>query len=80
MFRRETIIALRARHEAYRIATEILYPPVDVPPPLQPAMPIDPPDSSPRSRALDVTGVIAVTLTWAIVLVYWFLYWLVGGR
>src|SRR5688572_26027843 len=42
MLRRETIIALRARHTAFRIATEILYP--QQPPPAagaaQPAIPL----------------------------------------
>ena len=41
MLRRETIIALRARHTAFRIATDILYP--QQPPPagatVQPAIP-----------------------------------------
>ena len=32
MLRRETIIALRARHQAFRIATEVAHPPLDVPP------------------------------------------------
>jgi hypothetical protein len=39
MFRRETLIALRARHEAYRIATDILYPHEDPPPRPQPVVP-----------------------------------------
>jgi hypothetical protein len=34
MFRRETIIALRARHQAFRIAVTILYPILHVPPPI----------------------------------------------
>src|SRR5688572_23905641 len=42
MLRRETIIALRARHTAFRIATDILYP--QQPPPAagaaQPAIPL----------------------------------------
>ena len=37
MLRRETIIALRARHTAFRIAVEILYPPPPPPPSVQPA-------------------------------------------
>src|SRR5689334_20960855 len=38
--RRETMIALRACHEAFRIATDILYArPLDVPPPTAPAIP-----------------------------------------
>jgi hypothetical protein len=36
MSRRETIIALRARHTAFRIATDILYPPPPAPPPPAP--------------------------------------------
>jgi hypothetical protein len=36
MLRRETIIALRARHTAFRIAIDILYPPQPSPPPMPP--------------------------------------------
>ena len=39
MFRRETLIALRARQEAYRIATEIQHPPVQPPPLPTPVVP-----------------------------------------
>ena len=39
MFRRETIIALRARHQAFRIAAAILYPILHEPLPPQPAIP-----------------------------------------
>jgi hypothetical protein len=39
MFRRETIIALRARHQAYRIASDIAHPHVNVPPPPEPPLP-----------------------------------------
>jgi hypothetical protein len=41
MLRRETIIALRARHTAFRIAVEILYPQQPPPAPAaQPAIPV----------------------------------------
>jgi hypothetical protein len=40
MLRRETIIALRARHTAFRIAIEILHPRQAPPPPAPPAMPV----------------------------------------
>jgi len=40
MLRRETIIALRARHTAFRIAVEILYPQQPPPPGVQPAIPV----------------------------------------
>jgi hypothetical protein len=40
MLRRETIVALRARHAAFRIAVEILHPRQPPPPAVQPAMPI----------------------------------------
>src|SRR5689334_4250327 len=40
MLRRETIIALRARHTAFRIAIDILYPPQPPPQLAQPAMPV----------------------------------------
>jgi hypothetical protein len=44
MFRRsrETMIALRARHEAFRIATEIDRPHMEAPPPPEPAIPLMP--------------------------------------
>ena len=38
---RESLIALRARHQAYRIASDIAYPHVEVPPPPQPVIPIE---------------------------------------
>ena len=40
MLRRETIIALRARHTAFRIAVDILHPPQQEPPPPVPVMPV----------------------------------------
>ena len=40
--RTPTMIALRARHEAHGIAREILNPPLEIPPPPQPVMPIEP--------------------------------------
>jgi hypothetical protein len=40
MLRRETIIALRARHTAFRIAIEILHPQQTPPPAAQPAIPV----------------------------------------
>ena len=80
MFRRETIIALRARHQAYRIATDILHPHVDAPAPPQPAMPVEPLDLSPLRRPLDVNGLIAVAIIWGLVLAYWLLYWLFAGK
>ena len=40
MLRRETIIALRARHTAFRIAIDILYPQQPPPPTPQPAIPV----------------------------------------
>ena len=42
MFRRsrETMIALRARHEAFRIATAVDQPHMDAPPPPTPAIPV----------------------------------------
>ena len=41
ILRRETIIALRARHTAFRIAVEILYPQQPPPALAQPAIPIE---------------------------------------
>lgn len=40
MIRRETIIALRARHTAFRIAIDFLYPQQPAPPLPQPVIPI----------------------------------------
>jgi hypothetical protein len=39
MFRRETIIALRARHQSHRVASDVLYTDVEVPRPPEPAIP-----------------------------------------
>jgi hypothetical protein len=57
MFRRsrETMIALRARHEAFRIATEVGRPHMEAPPPPEPAIPVrsgdwEPGDWKPESR------------------------------
>ena len=75
---RETIIALRARHQAYRIASDILYPHVDVPPPPQPAIPpIEGPICLPRtSRKARRETVIAAAVIWAWVLIFWLVRWL----
>jgi hypothetical protein len=79
MFRRETIIALRARHQAHRIASDILNPHVDTPPPPQPAMPVDPPDWR-APRAVDVRSMlIAAALIWGLVAAYWLTIWLARG-
>ncbi len=40
MLHRETIIALRARHTAFRIAMDILHPPQPSPPVPQPVLPL----------------------------------------
>ena len=37
--RRETMIALRARHEALEVARDVAYPPLAVPPPPAPPLP-----------------------------------------
>jgi hypothetical protein len=51
MVRRETFIALRARHEAHRIASEIENPPATaVPRPPEPPLPPIDWDPSPRVR------------------------------
>ena len=69
MFRRETIIALRARHTAYRIASDILYPQVDVEPPPEPAIPWMPPETGPRLRRRSARATrIAAALIWALTL------------
>ena len=38
--RRETMIALRARHEALEVTRDIAYPPLQVPPPPAPPIPV----------------------------------------
>jgi hypothetical protein len=77
MFRRETIIALRARHEAYRIASDILYPRVEVPPPPQPAIPpIEGPLFLPHARRRATRAAIVMAIVvWAIVLILWLVQW-----
>ena len=53
MFRRETYIALRARQEAHRVASDIAYPPAEADASLQPPQPVMPAipwDDSPRVR------------------------------
>ena len=78
MFRRETLIALRARHEAYRIATDIQYPPAEVERPQGPPQPVIPqmfldtserisPRRQPSLRDLTALGVVIGL----IVLTYW---------
>jgi len=42
MLRRETMIALRARHEAFRVASKVQNPRVNAPLPPQPAIPLVP--------------------------------------
>ena len=44
MLRRETIIALRARHTAFRIALDILHPHLQAPPLPEPVVPSPPVD------------------------------------
>ena len=81
MFRRETIIALRARHQAYRIATEILHPHVQTPRPPEPAIPMDLPDLTRFRRHATTVGMIALAAAvWAAVAVYWMVHWLTQGR
>jgi len=79
MLRRETIIALRARHEAYRIASDLLYPHVDVPPPPQPAIPrIEGPLFLRRRTRRPSTRqeIMLAVIIWAAVLAFWVLLWL----
>jgi hypothetical protein len=80
IFNRETIIALRARHEAYRIASDILYPRVEVPPPPQPAIPpIEGPLFLPRARRRATRAAIVMAIAvWAIVVIFWLVQWFSG--
>jgi hypothetical protein len=82
MFGRETIIALRARHQAYRIASEIANPHVeDAPRPPEPAMPIDPPDLGAFRRQIATPAMrMLATLVWAIVVLFWLVAWYTKGR
>ena len=41
MLRRETMIALRARHESFRVASDVAHPHLDVPPPPEPPLPLE---------------------------------------
>ena len=51
MYRRsESMIALRARHQAFGVASDILYPPAEVPPPASPQMPVAPEDEIARMK------------------------------
>jgi hypothetical protein len=51
MYRRsESMIALRARRQAYAVASDILYPPAEVPPPASPQMPVAPEDEIARMK------------------------------
>ena len=79
MIRRETIIALRARHQAFRIASDILYPHVELPPPLQPAIPPIPGPLFVLRRARrkpTATQIMLAVTVWAMVLAFWILMWL----
>src|SRR5882724_13080550 len=73
--RKASMIALRARHQAYRIASDMLHPPLDVPRPPEPVVPLhldptyepEPPflrkPASPLSICLAVIlWVLAITL------------------
>ena len=76
MFRRETIIALRARHQAYRIASEIVNPHVQTPRPPQPAMPVDPPNLTAFRREGRRAAMILAAIVWGLVVVYWLIAWI----
>jgi hypothetical protein len=80
MFRRETIIALRARHQAHRIASQILNPPAQVPLPPQPAMPIEPPeDWNAYRNAIRRQTMVLAAIVWGLVALYWLAKWLAKG-
>jgi hypothetical protein len=78
MFRRETIIALRARHQAYRIASDIANPHVETPAPTQPVLPMDPPDWgwSDHQRRLRRGALVMLAWVWGLVAAYWIFYWI----
>ena len=85
MFRRETMIALRARRTAVQIALQIAHPRLESPePPLAtvPAPPIDTdeapePDFERREalRSLEIACAIIVVSVGSFVLLWWMLYW-----
>jgi hypothetical protein len=77
MFRRETIIALRARREAYQVASKVAHP--NMPRPVRPlagdALPDEPPPMDPEVVetyhvlslvSLAVAGVVIFVFVWAI--------------
>jgi hypothetical protein len=67
MFRRETIIALRARHQAYRVASDILYPHVQTPAPPEPVIPLMEADIRLRGRRISSRAMrIAAAVIWAL--------------
>ena len=78
MFRRETIIALRARHQAYRMASGVAHPHVETPAAPQPVLPADPPDWgwTQYQRRLRRSWIFAVGWIWGLVAAYWIWYWL----
>jgi hypothetical protein len=61
MPRRETIIALRARHTAFRLATDILYPP---PPSAPPPAALHPPSETETVDATPAIDVLAEFESW----------------
>jgi hypothetical protein len=81
MFRRETIIALRARHEAFRIASEIANPHVEgAPRPPEPALPIDTSDWNAIRKQVATPAMIALAvIVWLMVVLFWVVAWYTKG-
>jgi hypothetical protein len=68
--RRETMIALKARQQAYRIASDILNPELEVPPPPQPAIPIElDPSHQPVIRPSQAGVAFLAAFIWLLVLI-----------
>jgi hypothetical protein len=83
MLRRAHIVALKARHQAFRIASEILYPHVEAPPPPQPVVPHILIDRAPAYRPAPtfreqlISGLylslvaVAIILGWVTLVLIW---------
>jgi hypothetical protein len=56
MLRRETIIALRARHTAYRVATDLVFPPQPPPEPVLEEVKPPPPLPTPEEAAAAIAA------------------------
>ena len=76
--RSPTMVALKARHQAYRIAAELQQPPIPIAKPIEPAIPLFwYPDYAPRDVRSERRKIIVAVLIWATVGVVYLVQWLV---